>query len=74
MFALESPAVVDGLDAWKAWKRQLGSLSAQDRKDPMVVAAIARAEQVIRIFQTHPQGMSAKAVGFKAAVRASRAA
>lgn len=72
MLALESPAIVDGLEAWKEWKRKLASMPVCDRKDDRVVAEIARAERMIKIFETYPQGLSSNSPGFKAAVRASR--
>jgi hypothetical protein len=74
MFALDSPAISDGLDAWKAWRISLSTMPPRDQRDGMVVAEKARAERIIHLLENHPQGLSVNSPEFRAALKTIRTA
>jgi hypothetical protein len=60
MILLESPAVTDGLDAWKSWLAQINGMSFQYRDAESVASEKKRAEKVIRILETYPNGLDTR--------------
>ena len=73
MMSIDSPAVTDGLPAWKEWAQELEELarkSPENQRDISLKSERLRAARVIEILEKHPQGLSAKDPAFKAVVRA----
>lgn len=69
MFALDNPAVTDGLPAWQAWSESLNALAQQHPEDRTIADAQAHSARMIRLLTEYPQGLSAQDPRFRAAVR-----
>lgn len=74
MFALDNPAITDGLPAWQAWAEQLTALAAQHPNDLVVADARRHAERVMTILAEYPEGLNARDPQFREVVRALRRA
>ena len=69
MLALESPAVTDGIAAWKAWKNKLSLMPSRDQLDRTVIAERKRADRVIKLLEEYPRGLDIKSPNFMNVVR-----
>lgn len=59
MLVLESPAVCDGLVAWKQWIEQLELIQGKFPYEQAVEDEMLRAIKVLLILEQYPQGLSA---------------
>lgn len=69
MLVLDSPAVSDGIEAWKKWLEQLELLEGKFPYDRALESEMARAQQVLLILERYPEGMSVHHPDFKRVVR-----
>lgn len=68
MTFLESPAISDGIVAWKAWRKDLQARASTSR-DQAVRADLARAEAVIKMFEQYPNGVDPESATFRKVAR-----
>jgi hypothetical protein len=59
MLVLESPAVCDGIHAWKQWIEQLELIQGKFPYEQAVEDEMLRAIKVLLILEQYPQGLSA---------------
>jgi hypothetical protein len=69
MLILDSPAVIDGIEAWKKWLEELQSLEGRFPNDRGLKSEMARAQKILLILERYPEGMSVDHPDFRKVVR-----